>query len=222
MDMKRICVRRPLLLVFALTLAAGCGSDSTAPSIPLKTTCANLMGTTIGNVAITSTKWHEASGDNPAFCQVNATRPPYLDMEIDVPEHWSGRLWQQGGGGLDGKITSAITTDPTTDAITGMNIALKEGRSVYAASNGGNRSSAQAQAAPLVWADGTPEGVVSAEDYAYAALSTTREFAKVIFINSTGDPQPALTLMVVPTVAATLTLPPITGLANMTASCRAA
>jgi hypothetical protein len=178
--MKRISVACSLCLVLALTLPAGCGGNSTAPSMPLEITCANLMGTTIGDVTITSTQWHKASGDNPAFCQVNATRPPYLDMEIDVPENWSGRLWQQGGGGLDGKITSAITTDPATGAITGMNIALKEGRSVYAASNGGNRSSVQAQAAPLVWADGTQEGVASAEDYANAALSTTREFAKAI------------------------------------------
>jgi len=180
MSRKGISVVWLLFPALALTLLAGCGGDSTAPSIPLKTTCANLMGTTIGDVTITSTKWYEASGDNPAFCQVNATRPPYLDMEIDVPENWSGRLWQQGGGGLDGKITSAITTDATTGAITSMNIALKEGLSVYAASNGGNRSSVPAEAAPLVWADGTKEGVASAEDYAYAALSTTREFAKAI------------------------------------------
>ncbi len=161
-------------------LLFGCGGDSSTPSTPLATICANLTGATIGDVTITSTKWYNASGDNPAFCQVNATRPPYLDMEIDVPENWSGRLWQQGGGGLDGKITSAITTDATTGAIISMNIALKEGLAVYAASNGGNRSSVPAEAAPLVWADGTQEGVDSAEDYAHAALSTTREFARAV------------------------------------------
>ena len=180
MNIKRISVVWSLVLFLPLTLLAGCGDDSATPSMPPATTCANLLGTTIGDVTITSTKWHEASGGNPAFCQVNATRPPYLDMEIDVPENWSGRLWQQGGGGLDGKITSAITADATTGAITGMNIALKEGRSVYAASNGGNRSSVPAQAAPLVWADGTQAGVASAEDYAYAAVRTTREFAKAV------------------------------------------
>ncbi len=178
--MKRIFVIGSLILVHTLTLLAGCAGNSATPSMPLKTTCANLMGKTVGDVAITSTKWYEASGNNPAFCQVNATRPPYLDMEIDVPENWSGRLWQQGGGGLDGKITSAITTDATTGAITSMNIALREGHSVYAASNGGNRSSVKAQAAPMVWANGTDDGVASAEDYAYAALNTTREFAKAV------------------------------------------
>lgn len=160
-------------------LMAGCGggSFSTNPT-RLAASCASLNGTTIDDVTITSTRWYDASAGYPAFCQVSATRSPYLDMEIDLPANWSGRLWQQGGGGLDGKITSAITTDAATGAIASMNIALKDGLSVYAASNGGNRSSVPSQAAPLVWADGTKEGVASAEDYAYKALETTRKLAK--------------------------------------------
>lgn len=180
MNIKKISVLWSLVLFLSLTLLAGCAGNSAAPSASLKTICTNLTGTPIDDVTITSTKWYDASGDNPAFCQVNATRPPYLDMEVDVPQNWSGRLWQQGGGGLDGTITSAIATDPTTGAITGMNIALKEGLAVYAASNGGNRSSVTAEKAPQVWANGTPEGVASARDYAYAALITTREFAKAV------------------------------------------
>jgi len=167
-----------VVLAFLVFGLSGCGGNSSTPFTPLAMTCANLMDTAIADVTITSTQWHEASGDYPAFCQVNGTRPPYLDIEIDVPENWSGRLWQQGGGGFDGIISSAITTDATTGTITSMNIALKEGLAVYAASNGGNRSTVSTQAAPLVWADGTPEGAASAEDYAYAALQTTREFAK--------------------------------------------
>jgi len=179
---KGILMTKRMMLVVVLAFLvfglSGCGGNSSTPSVPLAMTCANLMDTAIADVTITSTQWHEASGDYPAFCQVNGTRPPYLDIEIDVPENWSGRLWQQGGGGFDGIIPSAITTDATTGTITSMNIALKEGLAVYAASNGGNRSTVSTQAAPLVWADGTPEGAASAEDYAYAALQTTREFAK--------------------------------------------
>jgi len=172
-----------LLLGVVLTtvfVVSGCAGTLSTPSTPLTTTCTNLAGKTINDVTITSTKWFEASSGNPAFCQVNATRAPYLDMEVDVPENWSGRLWQQGGGGLDGKITSAITIDAATGAITDVNIALKDGLSVYAASNGGNRASVPAQAAPLVWANGTLEGVASAVDYAYASLQTTGEFAKAV------------------------------------------
>jgi feruloyl esterase len=172
-----------LLLGVVLTtilVVSGCAGNSPTPSVPLATTCTNLAGTTINDVTITSTKWLEASGGNPAFCQVNATRAPYLDIEVDMPENWSGRLWQQGGGGLDGIIPSAITTDAVTGAITDVNVALKDGLSVYAASNGGNRASVPAQAAPLVWANGTLDGVASAEDYAYEALNTTREFARAV------------------------------------------
>jgi hypothetical protein len=165
------------LLIFSLS---GCAGNSLTSSVPLAITCTNLAGKTIDDVTITSTKWFAASGSNPAFCQVNGTRAPFLDIEIDVPENWSGRLWQQGGGGLDGEITSAITIDAATGAITGVNIALKDGLAVYAASNGGNRASVPAQAAPFVWANGTLDGVASAEDYAYAALNTTREFAKAV------------------------------------------
>ena len=178
--MNRNSIVWSLFLILALSLLAGCAGSSSTPSVPLATTCTNLAGTKIDDVTITSTKWFEASSGNPAFCQVNATRAPYLDMEIDVPENWSGRLWQQGGGGLDGKITSAITIDAATGAITDVNIALKDGLSVYAASNGGNRASVPAQAAPFVWTNGTLDGVASAKDYAYAALNTTREFAKAV------------------------------------------
>jgi hypothetical protein len=180
MNMNRNFVVWSLFLVLALTLLAGCAGTSSTLSTPLSIICTNLAGKTINDVTITSTKWFEASGGNPAFCQINATRAPYLDIEVDVPQNWSGRLWQQGGSGLDGKITPAITTDAVTGAITDVNIALKDGLSVYAASNGGNRASVPAQAAPLVWANGTLDGVSSAEDYAHAALNTTREFAKAV------------------------------------------
>ncbi len=184
--MKAKIIQLLMVLVWISFLLVGCGDNSASPSIPLATTCANLNGAIIDEVTITSTKWYEAADGYPAFCQVNATRAPYLDMEIDLPANWSGRLWQQGGGGFDGTITSAITTDATTGAITSMSIALKEGLAVYAASNGGNRSAVPAQAAPLVWSDGTQDGVTSARDYAYRALSTTREFARAVILKFYG------------------------------------
>lgn len=82
------------------------------------------------------------------------------------------------GSGSDSAAPSVSLQ--TTCAITSMNIALKNGLAVYAASNGGNRKLVAAEAAPRVWADGTPEGVASANDYAYAALLTTREFARAV------------------------------------------
>jgi hypothetical protein len=169
--------------------ASGCGGDSspappvaTGPSVQeLTATCASLKGQVIDGVTITDTKRIAAAASvNPAgLCQVLATRAPYLDIEVDVPDNWSGRLLQQGGGGFDGTIPSAITTD-TNGVVTAVNVAITDKAAIYAASNGGNRASNPAQAAPMVWADGTADGQLSATDFAYQSLGTTVVFAKSI------------------------------------------
>ena len=186
-----LCLMSAGMTIAAASVLSGCGSGSNNPATPTATapaaptpqqltaTCTGLKGTKIGDVTVTSTKRSEASGDNPAFCQVLGSRAPFLDIEVVVPDDWSGRLWQQGGGGFDGRIPSALTTDATT-GITTLDLALKTGRSIYAASNGGNRAAVQAEAGPIVWVNGTQDGVASAQDYAYAALNTTREFAKAV------------------------------------------
>jgi feruloyl esterase len=162
---------------------SGCGSSDTAATPPttaqLAAKCTSLVGTKIDEVTITATKWVAATGSLPAFCKVSATRLPFLDIEVDVPDNWSGRLWQAGGGGFDGTVRTALKTD-ATGAITDVDISLKTGLAVYAGSNGGNRAAVPAEAAPLVWTNGTLDGVASAEDYAYASLNTTREFAKSV------------------------------------------
>lgn len=167
----------------ALTGLTGCsgGSNSagTPALLPLETTCTELVGRKFNEVTVTSATWFAASGSEPAFCQVKGTRAPYLDIEVDVPEGWSGRLWQQGGAGLDGRMISVILTDTVTKA-EAMSLAMKNGRAVYAASNGGNRVTENGHAAPQVWVNGTLEGLLSAKDYAYEALNTTREFAKAV------------------------------------------
>ena len=167
-------------LIVPLLFLPGCSGLSTPSTTQaqLKATCSVMAGTTIGDVTVTTTTWFDETATAPAFCKVNGTRAPYLDIEVDVPEGWSGRLWQVGGGGLDGKITSAIRKD--SSGAPDLDISLKTGRSIYVASNGGNRSLVPEQAAPLVWTDGTLAGIISANDYAYEALNTTREFAKAV------------------------------------------
>ena len=182
--------RLRLLVAGAIAVgASGCGGDSSpaapvakGPSIQaLTATCTSLKGQVVGGVTITDTKRFEAVANvNPAgFCQVLATRAPYLDIEVDVPDNWSGRLLQQGGGGFDGTIPSAVTTD-TTGAVTAVNTAITDKAAIYAASNGGNRAANPAQAAPMVWASGTADGHASATDFAYQSLGTTVVFAKAV------------------------------------------
>lgn len=147
----------------------------------LKNTCNTLKGQVVEGVTITSTTRFEAKAPiyTSGFCQVLGTRAPFLDIEIDVPDNWTGRYWQQGGGGFDGRITSVVTTD-AGGAVTAVSPVLALKGAVYAASNGGNRASVPAQAAPVVWGNGTDEGRQSATDYAYAALGTTLRFGKAV------------------------------------------
>lgn len=192
---------RPFLLLgatlAAATLLGACGGSSGGDPVPppvsatvptaqqLAASCTALNGTKVDDVSVTATRRVEASGDYPAFCQVSGTRAPYLDMEVVLPDGWSGRLWQQGGSGFDGTILSAITSN-AGGQVSAMNLAVKTGLAVYATSNGGNRASVPEQAGPLVWANGSLDGVLSAKDYAYAAVDTTREFAKKVSKNLYG------------------------------------
>jgi len=191
-----------LLLATALVLQGCGGSDSTpapapappaaatpapapAPAAPtaaqLKSTCDTLVGQVIEGVTVTGTTRFEANAPiYPAgFCQVLGTRAPFLDIEIDVPDNWTGRYWQQGGGGFDGRIASVATKD-AGGAVTAVSPVLALKGAVYAASNGGNRADVPAQAAPAIWASGTDDGRQSATDYAYAAVGTTLQFGKAV------------------------------------------
>ncbi len=140
-----------------------------------------LRGQVIAGVTVTGTARFEAKAPiyPSGFCQVLGTRAPFLDIEIDVPDNWTGRYWQQGGGGFDGRIASVVTTD-AGGAVTAVSPVLALKGAVYAAFNGGNRASVPAQAAPGVWASGSPEGQQSAIDYAYAAGGTTVRFGKAV------------------------------------------
>ena len=157
-------------------------ASATTPTVAqLKSTCTTLNGQVIGGVTVTGTTRFEAKAPiyTSGFCQVLGTRAPFLDIEIDVPDNWTGRYWQQGGGGFDGRIPSAVTTD-TSGAVIAVDPTVALKGAVYAASNGGNRANVPAQAAPGVWVSGTADGAQSAADYAYAAGGTTVSFGKAV------------------------------------------
>jgi hypothetical protein len=181
--------RRATGLVLATTIAAAvsaCGGSSDEPAsgptvAALTTVCASLKGQTIAGVTVTDAKRIEAAANVNAagLCQVLGTRAPYLDIEVDVPDDWSGRVFHQGGGGFDGRIPSAIT-QAASGPVTAVHVAVTQKSAIYAASNGGNRASVPAQAAPPVWAGGTADAQASGDDYSYRALGTTIAFAKAL------------------------------------------
>lgn len=170
-------------------LLHGCGGGgggvAEAPAKPnvevLKSACASLKGQVIEGVAVSQTTRFEAgaAGSAAGFCQVLGTRAPYLDIEVVVPDNWTGRYWQQGGGGFDGRIPSALTNDGNGKLVA-LNAVVALKGAVYAASNGGNRADIAAQAAPQVWWNGTEAGRQSATDFAYAATGTTLQFGKAV------------------------------------------
>lgn len=138
-----------------------------------------MVGKTFASASVTAANRIEgdAALGTTGMCQVLATRAPYLDIEVVVPDNWSGRYYQQGGGGFDGSIRSAFTKSGT-GAITAVTYAVTAQAAVYASSNGGNRAGVAGQAAPAVFFDGTEAGKQSMADYSYASLGTTLYFAK--------------------------------------------
>jgi hypothetical protein len=156
----------------AMLAACGGGDDNKPTRAELASACTKLNNQAIGGATVTSATRIEpdAVAGDPGYCQVKATRAPYLDLEVDLPDDWSGRFYQQGGGGFDGSIP------PVVDATLGLHRAVKTYRAVYAASNGGNRANVPAEAAPSVWTTNS----ASARDYAYQAVGTTLQFGKAV------------------------------------------
>jgi hypothetical protein len=155
-------------------------ATASPPSVQtLRAACASIKGQTVGGVMVTGATRVETSAIVPAgLCVVLGTRAPFLDMEVVIPDNWSGRMLHQGGAGFDGTIPSAITKNFFDGSISAVNVAVTQKGAIYTASNGGNRASDPAQAAPSVWAGGTADGLTSGDDYAYRALGTTIGFAK--------------------------------------------
>lgn len=169
-----------------MALAAGCAPSPSeleqgAPSTPSATPsqCAELSGKVVGGVSITSAKHvdRDEKGISAGFCQVSGHRAPLLDIEVDLPDDWSGRLYQQGGGGFNGRINSAVLRDQS-GGVEYLHPALTTHGAIYAASNGGNRADVPGEAAPQVWLTGDDDAQASLRNYAFGSLWTTMRFAK--------------------------------------------
>jgi len=80
----------------------------------------------------------EAKGSmvSSGFCQVLGTRAQFLDVEVELPDNWSGCHFQSAaGGGFDGLIYSATTLDSGGDVIA-LSPVLSGKAGLYVASNG--------------------------------------------------------------------------------------
>lgn len=147
------------------TLAADLSNES----------CIDLSGKSFGDVTITTAEWHEINGG--PICVVFAHRAPFLDMEVVLPSTWSGRYVQQGGGGLDGYIRTALVRNGESEVV-GANEAVSRFRAIHASSNGGNREGVDGESAPTVWFSGNFDAEQSLMDYSYQSIKTTLDFAR--------------------------------------------
>ena len=118
-QLYEITVARPLFLLLALTLLAGCGGPSgpNATSPPVMT-CADLTSLSLANTQIISAS--EFIGAGPGYCNVIgvidkrvATQEQDPDQftygigfELNLPDSWVGRFEMEGGSGTDGSVTS--------------------------------------------------------------------------------------------------------------------
>jgi len=120
------------IIGFALLLSASAARAQIAPGVA----CESLAGRELADVKITSAAKVDAANGEPAYCKVLGTQNgTEHDIEALLPESWSGRLYQQGGGGFDGQLREPLS--PMHAAAPGS-IALASG-AIVLANNGGYR-----------------------------------------------------------------------------------
>jgi feruloyl esterase len=92
-----------MLLAMATPLLGGCGGAGTEP---LAQRCGGLAGKQLAGVDVESSRYLEAAAGTAAHCELigRSTENPAVGIKLALPhqEHWNGKLFFRGGGGLDG------------------------------------------------------------------------------------------------------------------------
>ena len=149
-------------------LAAWASISSYATEQPVLA-CAGLLNTPFTKAAVTAAKAVPATDQLPAYCEVLATEIGSThDMRVLLPETWSRRFYQQGGGGMDGVIPELISQKVT--ATQGGRAALKAG-AVVLGNNGGHRDPT---GAALL------DNPNATERYAHTAIGIARDFGEAL------------------------------------------
>ncbi|NML27465.1 tannase/feruloyl esterase family alpha/beta hydrolase [Zoogloea dura] len=136
-SLSRVSLAIPFISASLLSACGGGGGSSSAPAIvSAAQACANLSGKKIGAAVVSSATIVEANNSIPRYCRVSATIAPTLDVELEIPDNWNGKMLYIGGGGYDGAIN-----DPAVwqSVLSPGNISKGY---VLVMSNGGHRGSA--------------------------------------------------------------------------------
>src|SRR5689334_15453072 len=164
-------MKTPYRVISILTLAAlvttiGARLSAAQPAVGGKVRapqmdCAALKGREYYNVTVTAAQAVPAAGALPAYCRVSGHEAgTEHDLEVRLPQKWTDRYVQRGGGGFDGAIV------PPGSAPAALQLGAAQG-----ANNGGHRD---------------PSGAAllndprATERYAHAAILTATRFGKAV------------------------------------------
>jgi pimeloyl-ACP methyl ester carboxylesterase len=175
------------------------------------TICTSLHSFADGNIVVTETlevpegealpspatpngQYTSPTPNLPHHCKITARlesrsgaagEPYYIGIELRIPEHWNGRLFYQGGGGMNGTITSAFGNSTTTKSTSPL--ALAQGFAVVSTDGGHQGMSFD----DTRFADDQQSKL----NYGYAAIGKVAQSAKKLLQQATGR-QPAYSYFV--------------------------
>jgi len=171
---------RLLLLCGTLGIAAlpavGFGNGVGETSLVPVSGCEALAGREIAHTLVTAARRVAAAYTLPGHCAVSATEiGTEHDMKAILPDQWSRRLYQLGGGGFDGEIRDLLP--PAPSARNAGPAPLQSGAMVLG-NNGGHRD---------------PTGLAllnnpkTIERYAHTAIGITRDFGEALAVTYYGE-----------------------------------
>jgi len=103
--MRSICVT----LLFSTALSAQGLRDykGPAPTVKPAMRCKDLLALTSYDVSVVSARLVPAAGEVPEHCRVGLMVPPEINIEVNLPSAWNGRLYMFGNGGFAGESFEA-------------------------------------------------------------------------------------------------------------------
>ena len=142
--------------------------DWTAPatSAKAKLACGELRGLTNFEMSVVSAVRVAAAGETPEHCRVSVLIAPELNIEVNLPAAWNGRLYMFGNGGFAGESFEA------PNRVTNRSRGLRYGFAVASTDTG--HSAATEPGASFA---SNPQKLV---DFGFRSLHLTAETGKLL------------------------------------------
>ena len=147
--------------------AANTRTAYTTAELAPKARCETLASLALEELVELHATAQPAADGAPAHCRVSGVLAPEIGFEVNLPEHWNGRLYMIGNGGLAGEPPDAPNrAAQRADALT-------HGFAMVSTNTGHDAR----KGAPGTFVLGNPQTAI---DYAYRAVHLTATTAKRI------------------------------------------